>query len=135
MIKKFLLAMESITEELTMGMQSKCETLTLTIHLRVAVQLILQHLTALIKKLHLQQVEAKGSRLMSEEFRENRQEGAKILKSKFPNWNPLDSSFNATLNSRGEVEVMLTDTSKAVPHVIIDADGNVNEGNKEVKEN
>ena len=69
--------------------------------------------------------------LLSEEFRENRQEGAKILKSKFPNWNPLDSSFNATLNSRDEVEVMLTDTSKAVPHVIIDADGNVNE--REIK--
>ena len=32
------------------------------VHLRVAVQLILQHLTALIKKLHLQQVESKGSR-------------------------------------------------------------------------
>ena len=70
--------------------------------------------------------------LLSEEFRENRQEGAKILKSKFPNWNPLDSSFSdATLNSRDEVEVMLTDTSKAVPHVIIDADGNVNE--REIK--
>ena len=69
--------------------------------------------------------------LLSEEFRENRQEAAKILKSKFPKWNPLDSSFNATLNSRGEVEVMLTDTTKAVPHVIIDADGNVNE--REIK--
>ena len=65
--------------------------------------------------------------LLSEEFRENRQEAAKILKSKFPNWNPLDSSFNAALNERGEVEVMLTDTRKAVAHVIIDADGNVNE--------
>ena len=69
--------------------------------------------------------------LLSEEFRENRQEAAKILKSKFPNWNPLDSSFNATLNSRGEVEVMLTDTTKAVPRVIIGADGNVNE--REIK--
>ena len=69
--------------------------------------------------------------LLSEVFRENRQEAAKILKSKFPKWNPLDSSFNATLNTRGEVEVMLTDTRKAVPHVIIDADGNVNE--KEIK--
>ena len=55
------------------------------------------------------------------------QEAAKILKSKFPKWNPLDSSFNATLNRRGEVVVTLTDTRKAVPHVIIDADGNVNE--------
>ena len=69
--------------------------------------------------------------LLSEEFRENRQEAAKILQSKFPNWNPLDSSFNATLNKRGEVEVKLTDTIKAVPHVIIDADGNVNE--REIK--
>ena len=69
--------------------------------------------------------------LLSEEFRENRQEAVKMLKSKFPKWNPLDSSFNATLNPRGEVEVMLTDTRKAVPHVIIDADGNVNE--KEIK--
>ena len=34
MIPKILLVMESITEELTM--KSKCETLTLTIHLRVA---------------------------------------------------------------------------------------------------
>ena len=69
--------------------------------------------------------------LLGEEFQENRQEAAKILKSKFPKWNPLDSSFNATLNTRGEVEVMLTDTRKAVPHVIIDADGNVNE--REIK--
>ena len=69
--------------------------------------------------------------LLSEVFQENRQEAVKILKSKFPKWNPLDSSFNATLNPRGEVEVMLTDTRKAVPHVIIDADGNVNE--KEIK--
>ena len=69
--------------------------------------------------------------LLGEEFQENRQEAVKILKSKFPKWNPLDSSFNATLNPRGEVEVMLTDTRKAVPHVIIDADGNVNE--KEIK--
>ena len=63
--------------------------------------------------------------LLDGEFRENRQEAAEILKSKFPKWNPLDSSFNATLNTRGEVEVTLTDTRKAVPHVIIDADGNV----------
>ena len=69
--------------------------------------------------------------LLSEVFQENRQEAVKILKSKFPKWNPLDSSFNATLNQRGEVEVMLTDTRKAVLHVIIDADGNVNE--KEIK--
>ena len=69
--------------------------------------------------------------LLGEVFQENRQEAVKILKSKFPKWNPLDSSFNATLNPRGEVEVMLTDTRKAVPHVIIDADGNVNE--KEIK--
>ena len=65
--------------------------------------------------------------LLDGEFQENRQEAAEILKSKFPKWNPLDSSFNATLNTRGEVEVKLTDTRKAVPHVIIDADGNVNE--------
>ena len=65
--------------------------------------------------------------LLGEEFQKNRQEAAKILKSKFPKWNPLDSSFNATLNTRGEVEVILADTRKAVPHVIIDADGNVNE--------
>ena len=65
--------------------------------------------------------------LLGEAFRENRQKAAEILKSKFPKWNPLDSSFNAALNERGEVEVMLTDTRKAVPHVIIDADGNVNE--------
>ena len=69
--------------------------------------------------------------LLGEEFQENRQEAAKILKNKFPKWNPLDSSFNATLNQRGEVEVMLTDTKKAVPHVIIDVDGNVNE--REIK--
>ena len=69
--------------------------------------------------------------LLGEVFQENRQRAAKILKSKFPKWNPLDSSFNATLNKRDEVVVMLTDTRKAVPHVIIDADGNVNE--KEIK--
>ena len=38
MIKKFLLVMESKTEELTMMMKSKCETWTLTIHLRGAVK-------------------------------------------------------------------------------------------------
>ena len=69
--------------------------------------------------------------LLDGEFQENRQEAAKILKSKFPKWNPLDSSFNATLNTRGEVEVTLTDTRKSVPHVIINADGNVNE--REIK--
>ena len=69
--------------------------------------------------------------LLGEEFQENRQEAAKILKSKFPKWNPLDSSFNATLNTRGEVEVILTDTRKAVPHVIIDVDGYVKE--REIK--
>ena len=46
--------------------------------------------------------------LLDGEFQENRQEAANILKSKFPKWNPLDSSFNATLNTRGEVEVTLT---------------------------
>ena len=65
--------------------------------------------------------------LLDEVFQENRQRAAEKIKSKFPKWNPLDSSFNAALNERGEVEVMLTDTRKAVPHVIIDADGNVNE--------
>ena len=69
--------------------------------------------------------------LLGEVFQENRQKAAKILKSKFPKWNPLNSSFNATLNTRDEVVVMLTDTRKAVPHVIIDADGNVNE--REIK--
>ena len=61
----------------------------------------------------------------------NRQSAAKILKSKFPKWDPKNSSFNATLNKRGEVEVMLSDSQKAVPHVIIDADANVNE--REIK--
>ena len=69
--------------------------------------------------------------LLDEVSQENRQKAVKILKSKFPKWNPLDSSFNADLNQRGEVVVMLTDTRKAVPHVIIDADGNVNE--REIK--
>ena len=84
-----------------------------------------------MKKLHLQQDGGERTPLLGEEFQKNRQEAAKILKSKFPKWNPLDSSFNATLNQRGEVEVMLTDTRKAVPHVIIDVDGNVNE--REIK--
>ena len=69
--------------------------------------------------------------LLDEVSQENRQKAVKILKSKFPKWNPLDSSFNADLNQRGEVVVMVTDTRKAVPHVIIDADGNVNE--REIK--
>ena len=47
------------------GMQN----LNLTIHLRVVVQLILQHLTALIKKLHLQQVEVKGHRCWVKNFK------------------------------------------------------------------
>ena len=67
--------------------------------------------------------------LMSKE--KNRQEAAEILKRKFPKWDPKNSSFNATLNKRGEVEVMLSDSRKAVPHVIIDADGNVKE--REIK--
>ena len=69
--------------------------------------------------------------LLDEVFQENKQRAEEIIKSKFPNWNPLDSSFNPALNERGEVEAMLTDTRKAVPHVIIDADGNVNE--REIK--
>ena len=69
--------------------------------------------------------------LFREVSQENREEAAKKIKSKFPNWNPLDSSFSYTLNSRGEVIVMLTHTRKAVPHVLIDADGKVNE--KELK--
>ena len=69
--------------------------------------------------------------LLDEEFQENKQRAVEILESKFPKWNRLNSSFNASLNERGEVEVMLTDTRKAVPHVIIDADGNVNE--REIK--
>ena len=67
-----------------------------------------------------------------ENFKEkNRQRAAEILKSKFPKWDPKNSSFNATLNSEDEVEVILSDSQKAVPHVIIDADGNVNE--REIK--
>ena len=73
----------------------------------------------------------KRSSLLRERYQENREEAAKILKSKFPNCNPLDFSFSATLNSRGEVIVMLTYNRKAVLHVLIDADGNVNE--KELK--
>ena len=69
--------------------------------------------------------------LLGKEFQENRQEAAKILESKFPKWDSKKSSFNATLNKRGEVVVTLSDTRKAVPHVIIDADGNVNE--REIK--
>ena len=69
--------------------------------------------------------------LLDEEVQENRQRAREILESKFPKWDPSDSSFNATLNKRGEVEVMLSDSIKAVPHVIIDADGNVNE--REIK--
>ena len=65
--------------------------------------------------------------LLDEKVQENRQEAVKILESKFPKWNRLNSSFNATLNERGEVEVMLSDKKNAVPHVIIDADGNVKE--------
>ena len=64
---------------------------------------------------------------MREENQENREDAVKILRSKFPNWGPLDSSFGVTLNSRGEVVVMLTDSRKATPHVLIDADGNINE--------
>ena len=67
--------------------------------------------------------------LMSKE--KNRQKAAEILKSKFPKWDPKNSSFNATLNKKGEVEVMLSDSRKAVPHVIMDADGNVDE--REIK--
>ena len=69
---------------------------------------------------------------VDEKFQEkNRQRAAEILENKFPKWDPKKSSFNATLNEKGEVEVMLSDSRKAVPHVIMDADGNVNE--REIK--
>ena len=68
---------------------------------------------------------------MQEENQENREEAVRILRSKFPNWDPLDSSFGVSLNSKGEVVVMLTDSRKSVPHVLIDADGNINK--KELK--
>ena len=64
---------------------------------------------------------------MDKEFQENIQEAAKILESKFPKWNRLNSSFNASLNEKGEVEAILTDQKNAVPHVIVDAVGNVKE--------
>ena len=65
--------------------------------------------------------------LLDKEFQENRQRAREILKSKFPKWDPLDSSFNATLNSRDEVVAILTDRKNAVPHVIVDEVGNVKE--------
>ena len=71
--------------------------------------------------------ENERSPLLREENQENREDAVEILRSKFPNWDPLDSSFGVTLNSRGEVVVMLTDSRKATPHVLIDADGNINE--------
>ena len=64
-------------------------------------------------------------------YQEDREEASRILKNKFPNWNLNDSSFNVTLNSKGGVDVMLTDTRKAAPHEIIDVDGNINE--REIK--
>ena len=64
-------------------------------------------------------------------YQEDREEANRILKNKFPNWNPNDFSFSVTLNSKGGVDVMLTDTRKAVPHEIIDVDGNINE--REIK--
>ena len=75
--------------------------------------------------------------LLDEEVQENIQEAAKILESKFPKWTRLDSSFNATLNKKGEVVVTLSDTKNAKPHVIIDSDGNVKkrgiESSKKIK--
>ena len=65
--------------------------------------------------------------LLDKEFQENRQRAREILESKFPNWDPLDSSFNATLNEKGEVVAILTDRKNAVPHVIVDEVGNVKE--------
>ena len=64
---------------------------------------------------------------MKKEFQKKRQRAREILESKFPNWNPLDSSFNATLNEKGEVVAILTDRKNAVPHVIVDEVGNVKE--------
>ena len=58
---------------------------------------------------------------------ENRQRAREILESKFPKWDPKNSSFNATLNEEGEVVVTLSDQQNAVPHVIVDAVGNVKE--------
>ena len=55
----------------------------------------------------------KGHRCWMKNFKKTDKRRAKILKSKFPKWNPLDSSFNATLNTRGEVEVKFTDTQKS----------------------
>ena len=71
----------------------------------------------------------KGRHCCKKKIKKTEKRRLEYLKSKFPNWDPFDSSFGVTLNSRGEVIAMLTDSRKATPHVLIDADRNINEKN------
>ena len=131
MIKKFLLVMESKTEELTMMMKSKCETWTLTIHLRGAVQktqLIappIQELTEnqeLTEK-HLLLKEQMNIRpLMTKESK--RDEAWDEIRRKFPKVNT--SKFTTTLDDIGRVFVKLI-REKGKSYPLFNKDGEVND--------
>ena len=132
MIKKFLLVMESKTEELTMMMKSKCETWTLTIHLRGAVQktqLIAPPIQELMEtqeltEKHLLLKEQMNIRPLITKEEEKRDKAWERIKSKFPKVNT--TKFTATLDDIGRVFVKLI-RSNAKPAPLFNKDGEVNE--------
>ena len=90
MIKKFLLAMEPVTEELTVMMKSKCKTFALTIHLRGAVQktqLIAPPIQELTEKHLLLKEQMNINDSVDEKFQEEKQTkgGGRYLKVNFQN--------------------------------------------------
>ena len=139
MIKKFLLVMESKTEELTMMMKSKCETWTLTIHLRGVVQktqLIAPPIQKLTKK-HLIEGTDEHTPLLGKEERdkalakkreeeeeENQNKAWAEIKRKFPK---VDTTkFTAIIDEFERVKVRLI-RKGGKPAFLFKENGEVNE--------
>ena len=125
MIPKILLAMESITEELTIGMKSECETLTLTIHLRVAA-LKIQLISLLIQGTHGETSIIEGiderTPLITKESKQD--EAWDEIIGKFPK---VDTNkFTPTLDDIGRVFVkLIRANSKYSP--LFNKDGELND--------
>ena len=137
MIKKFLLVMESKTEELTMMMmKSKCETWTLSIHLRGAVQktqLIAPPIQETYGETSFIEGADEHTPLFPKEERdkalaikideENQDKAWAEIKRKFPK---VDTTkFTATLDENDRVKVrLMRDNGKY--HSLFKPDGEVN---------
>ena len=126
MIKKFLLVMESKTEELTMMMKSKCETWTLTIHLRGVVQKT-QLIAPPIQELTYGETSFiegtdEHTPLITKESK--RDEAWDEIRRKFPKVNT--SKFTATLDDIGRVFVKLI-REKGKSYPLFNKDGEVND--------